>query len=102
MRLLGGQARLHVIVNAYWEALEFEIPPPGDAHAAWRRIIDTSLDSPDDMCAWTDAPVVPALDLSVQPRSVVLLIATADVDQRSERRRPWTNADGTRRITTTT
>ena len=29
-RLLGDQAQLHVIVNAYWEPLEFEIPPAGD------------------------------------------------------------------------
>jgi len=76
VRLLGNQAQLHVIVNAYWEALEFEIPPPGDAHAAWRRIIDTSLDSPDDVRAWADAPTVQRSTYVVQPRSVVLLIAT--------------------------
>ena len=83
-RLLGGQAQLHVIVNAYWEALEFEIPPAGDGHAAWRRIIDTSLDSPDDVCAWADAPTVPDSTYVVQPRSVVLLIAIASARSRSE------------------
>jgi isoamylase len=75
-RLPGGQTQLHAIVNAYWEALEFEIPPPGDAYPAWRRIIDTSLDSPDDVRAWADAPAVPQSSHVVQPRSVVLLIAT--------------------------
>ena len=74
--LHGDQAQLHIIVNAYWEALEFEIPPAGETHSAWRRIIDTFLDSPDDVCAWADAPTVQASSYLVQPRSVVLLIAT--------------------------
>jgi isoamylase len=74
---LGDQAQLHIIVNAYWEALEFEIPPPGDAQAAWRRIIDTALESPDDVRAWAEAPRVPDSTYVVQPRSVVLLIAVA-------------------------
>jgi len=80
--LLGGQTRLHVIANAYWAALEFEIPPAGDAHSAWRRIIDTSLDSPHDMCAWPDAPAVPDSTYLVQPRSVVVLIATVSAGDR--------------------
>ena len=33
-------------------------PSPGEGRSAWRRIIDTSLDSPDDVCAWADAPTV--------------------------------------------
>ena len=73
--LLGDWAQLHIIVNAYWEALEFEIPPSGGAHQAWRRIIDTSLDSPDDVRAWAEAPAVHPPAYLVQPRSVVLLIA---------------------------
>jgi isoamylase len=74
-RLLGDQAQLHVMVNAYWEALTFEIPPPGDAHSAWRRLIDTSLESPDDLCARADAPAVQHVIYLVQARSVVLLIS---------------------------
>ena len=49
LRLLGGQGQLHIIVNAYWKALEFELPPAGDGHAAWRRVVDTFLESPDDI-----------------------------------------------------
>ena len=74
-RLLGGQGQLHIIVNAYWEALEFEVPPAGDGHVAWRRIIDTFLDSPDDVRAWAEAPVLEGTTYVVQPRSVVLLFA---------------------------
>ena len=91
-RLLGGQAQLHLIVNAYWEALEFEIPPPATAHLSWRRIIDTSLDSPDDVCAWADAPAVQESTYVVQPRSVVLLVATAASDDIPRTRPPGDDA----------
>ena len=77
-RLRGDQSQFHMIVNAYWEALEFEIPPAGDASSGWRRIVDTFLDSPNDICAWTDAPIVRDPTYLVQPRSVVLLIAVAN------------------------
>ena len=43
-------------MNAYWEPLDFELPPP-DGDRAWRRWIDTSLDSPNDIVPWQDAPV---------------------------------------------
>ena len=76
-RLLGNQAQVHLITNAYWEPLEFEIPSAGDAHGPWRRVIDTSLASPEDVRAWTDAPPIPHASYLVQPRSVVLLIAVA-------------------------
>ena len=86
-RLLGGRAQAHVVINAYWEALEFEIPSSGDALTPWQRLIDTSIDSPDDVCAWADAPKVQHSTYIVQPRSVVLLIAMAlDNDAILERR----------------
>ena len=34
----------HLIMNAYWQPLEFELPPVGDA-GPWRRWIDTFLNS---------------------------------------------------------
>ena len=37
------------MINAYWEALAFELPPTEEG-AGWRRWIDTSLASPDDIC----------------------------------------------------
>ena len=64
--------KLHLIVNAYWEALTFELPPPEGAQA-WRRWIDTSLDSPDDIVPWQDAPAVARGDYRAGPRSVVML-----------------------------
>jgi isoamylase len=56
------------------EPLTFELPtrPPESQHA-WRRCIDTALDSPDDICPWGTAPVVTQATYVAQPRSVVLL-----------------------------
>jgi isoamylase len=64
----------HAILNAYWEALEFELPQPGaaDGHS-WRRWIDTTLDSPDDIVEWELAPTVAGQTYRAGPRSVVML-----------------------------
>jgi len=34
---------MHVIVNAYWEDLDFDLPVLKDGTANWRRWIDTAL-----------------------------------------------------------
>lgn len=39
----------YVILNAYHEQLEFELPVLENDAQQWRRWIDTSLDSPDDL-----------------------------------------------------
>jgi len=37
------------MLSAYWEPLEFEIPPlSSGSSSGWRRMIDTSLEAPDD------------------------------------------------------
>jgi len=65
---------VHGMFNAYWEPLSFELPPiPGEAHGGWRRMLDTALASPDDLCPWQEAPVVEQAVYVVQPRSVVVL-----------------------------
>src|SRR5215831_13645342 len=55
VRLLGYPLLLHMIINAYWEPLEFEIPPLDQSESSWRRCVDTYLDPPDDICSWADA-----------------------------------------------
>jgi isoamylase len=68
---------VYLILNAYWEPLEFELPPSGDG-GSWRRWIDTSRDSPQDIVPWRTAP-----SLSYQKtyqaaaRSVVVLFGGA-------------------------
>jgi glycogen operon protein len=65
-----------MIFNPYWEALEFELPPAGESPAsAWHRWIDTSLNSPDDICEGARAPALSGVSYRAQPRSVVVLFA---------------------------
>jgi isoamylase len=66
----------HVMFNAYWEALDFQLPPVV-AGASWRRWIDTSLDSPHDIDDWQSAPEIPGRTYRAGPRSVVVLHASA-------------------------
>jgi isoamylase len=65
---------LHVMFNAYWEALDFDLPPiPAAAVAGWQRWIDTSRESPEDIMDASAAPLVPETQYHVKPRSVVAL-----------------------------
>ncbi len=72
---LSGQGlSLHLIVNAYWEALTFELPEPESAGGAWRRWIDTALDPPQEIVDWRAAPAISGLTYQAGPRSVAVLI----------------------------
>jgi glycogen operon protein len=66
--------RMHLIMNAYWEPLDFELPAP-EANCPWRRWIDTALDSPNDIVPWRDAPMCGDRLYHAAPRSVVVLWA---------------------------
>jgi glycogen operon protein len=65
--------RFYLILNAYWEPLEFELPAT-DGNL-WHRWIDTGLDSPDDIAEWPNAPAVAGQIYHAAPRSVVALYA---------------------------
>jgi len=70
---------LHVMFNAYWEALDFDLPPiPATAVAGWQRWIDTSLESPGDIIDPLAAPGVPGTLYRVAPRSVAALFVRTD------------------------
>jgi len=74
---------LYLILNAYWEPLEFELPPMSHDDDSWHRWIDTNLDSPDDIVEWQAAPTVKSCTYLAGPRSVVALFARL-----SDHRRP--------------
>src|SRR5262245_14123365 len=64
---------LHLILNAYWEALDFELPPPNGVDP-WRRWIDTSLAPPEDIAPWQNVgPVDDARAYRAGSQSVVVL-----------------------------
>ena len=60
--------------NAYWEPLNFELPPLGKRES-WRRWIDTFLDSPEDIVPWQEASRIADRVYRVGQRSVVVLWA---------------------------
>jgi isoamylase len=73
-----------VILNAYWEPLYFELPAVGIGKDGWRRWIDTSLESPDDIVEWQAARPISRFFYRTEARSVVVLFA--DTDDVSARR----------------
>jgi glycogen operon protein len=67
---------LYLILNAYWEPLNFDLPSPaGGAATLWCRWIDTSLESPQDIVPWRTAPSLFDHTYRAAARSVVLLFA---------------------------
>jgi glycogen operon protein len=66
----------HLILNAYWEPLDFELPPVGNGDGnPWRRWIDTAQETPNDIVPWSEGPTVPGLTYRAEGRSVVALFA---------------------------
>jgi isoamylase len=65
--------RIYVILNAYWEPLDFELPPAGDR--GWRRWIDTALAPPEDIVPWDTAPSLSGHTYRAAARSVVALLS---------------------------
>ena len=64
------------IRNAYWEPLDFDLPPLDPEYGPfWRRWIDTSLDAPNDIAEWQQAPAVPSSTYRAAAHSVVVLFA---------------------------
>ncbi len=67
---------IHLMLNAYWEALDFELPPAGNGgESTWRRWIDTALDSPNDIVEWQSSASITGTSYRAEPRSVVVLFA---------------------------
>jgi glycogen operon protein len=75
-RSLENRYMLHLMMNAYWGELEFEVPRMPELEGrTWKRWIDTSRRGPDDISLWEEADVVREAVYSVQPRSLVILFA---------------------------
>jgi glycogen operon protein len=64
-----GDDEWAVIANAWWEPLDFALPG-GDG---WRRVVDTSLPSPDDIVPAGSEVLLPGDTYRVGPRSCVVL-----------------------------
>jgi glycogen operon protein len=77
MTLAGfdGDADLHVMMNMYWESLDFEVPAV--AGRRWLLAIDTARRSPGDIADAGMESETPAGVCSVAARSVVVLVNRA-------------------------
>ncbi len=74
MTIEADPVALHLILNAYWEPLDFELPIPDVPADGWRRVIDTSLEAPDDIALDpARATIVGSTTYRAEARSVVLL-----------------------------
>ncbi|TWU05180.1 Glycogen debranching enzyme [Symmachiella macrocystis] len=65
--------QFYLILNAYWESLEFELPTRD--RGKWRRWIDSSLESPNDIVPWEEAPEWSADTYRSASQSVVMLLS---------------------------
>ena len=73
----------YIALNAYWEALDFELPPVEEKpDSGWYRVMDTFLASPNDIAdPGTEVRVIGQV-YRVEPRSMVMLHCnnpTADI-----------------------
>ncbi|MFZ1011063.1 MAG: glycogen debranching enzyme, partial [Candidatus Sulfotelmatobacter sp.] len=78
--VIGGELKdeavlAHIILNAYWEPLDFELPILRGGRENWRRWIDTALDPPHEICEWNAEQPVLGTTYRAGARSVVVLIA---------------------------
>jgi glycogen operon protein len=65
--------RFFIVCNSYWEPLSF-VFPPAKLQKAWRRIIDTSLESPKDFLDASATLPIETDAYSIHARSLALFI----------------------------
>jgi glycogen operon protein len=69
----GSEPDLHVVLNMYWDTLDFEVPiVPG---RRWRRLVDTARPSPEDIVEDVGHSALEADRVRVEGRSVLILLS---------------------------
>lgn len=66
-----GDDDLYVMINAWWQDLEFTLQEGRPEE--WRRVVDTSLPSPEDICEPCREPPLATARYTVKARSIVIL-----------------------------
>jgi isoamylase len=80
-----GPALAHVIVNAWEEPLDFELPV---VEAGWHLMVDTFLPAPDDIRTWEESAVLETASYLANAYSFVFLAALAPEREPVSGRRP--------------
>ncbi len=74
LHAVEGDATFHVMLNAYWDDLAFELPTPPHK-GTWLRVVDTTLPPPHDLAeSGAEVPVNTGI-YHVGARSVVVLMS---------------------------
>jgi glycogen operon protein len=78
-RSMTGHLVFHLMVNAWREPLEFQLPPirklPG---GGWRRWIDTSLETPADIVPMKEATEIENRTYELPPRTLAVMFARTE------------------------
>ena len=69
----GEASDIHIMLNMYWESLEFELPPLEERE--WYRVIDTAQPSPRDILKQGAEIKLTNNTYQVKERSIVVLIS---------------------------
>ena len=69
----NGEADIHVMLNMFWDALDFETPPLRGRR--WFKVVDTAEPPPRDIAEPGNEVPVPGKACAVQGRSVVALVS---------------------------
>jgi len=69
----NGDADIHVMLNMYWESLDFEVPVL--AGRRWFKVVDTAETSPRDIVDPGDETEVAGNSYSAAGRSIVVLVS---------------------------
>ncbi len=64
---------IHVMVNAYWETLKFQLPELIEQQ--WYKVVDTSQLSPNDFCKPGTGELITNKSVKVRDRSIMMLMA---------------------------
>ncbi len=73
LRSHRGRFAVHLMLNAWREELQFELPPCSGSRG-WRIWIDTSRPSPQAIHSWGSAPEIGALTCQLPPHTIVALV----------------------------
>jgi isoamylase len=77
--LPGENLALFLIMNAFWESLNFELPQTrNNQPIRWHRWIDTFLEPPNDIVPWEEPQPVSGLTYPAGPHSVVVLMSAPE------------------------
>jgi glycogen operon protein len=68
----GSESDVHVIMNMYWEPIEFELAQV--ENFPWHRVVDTALDSPNDILEPGHEQPVSVASYVAQGRSIAVFI----------------------------